>query len=101
MNAKIYSALTICVLLLSASAPVAADVDSANESRGLRLTQAEPEEGKTQAEASDDASVEEVLEKLEQVEASESGEYDEDEDDKFIPTQEVSSDQSLKFPVDI
>ncbi len=30
-----------------------------------------------------------------------SGEYEQEEDDDFVPTQEVSSDQSVNFPVDI
>lgn len=34
------------------------------------------------------------------IEATVSGEYEEDED-SFIPSQEVSSDQSLNFPIDI
>lgn len=105
MNAKTNCGL-ICTLILSASAVVAADTESANELQAVRLAQAEGSEtdaAKAQAEADATAAagVDEVLEELEQVEASESGEYDEDEDDKFIPTQEVSSDQSIKFPVDI
>lgn len=34
-------------------------------------------------------------------EEGESGEYGQEEDDDFVPTQEVSSDQSVNFPVDI
>lgn len=34
-------------------------------------------------------------------EESESGEYEQEEDDDFVPTQEVSADQSVNFPVDI
>ncbi len=51
------------------------------------------------------ASREEEDERLAEIvgadEESESGKYEQEEDDDFVPTQEVSADQSVNFPVDI
>ena len=56
-------------------------------------------EGETPDEAAPgDAEEEEEID----IEAGVSGDYgQEEEDDDFVPTQEVSSDQSVRFPVDI
>lgn len=56
-------------------------------------------------EAAEEAAATEEEEDLAQIvgadEEGRSGEYEQEEDDDFVPTQEVSSDQSVNFPVDI
>lgn len=72
----------------------------------VEQTEIEGEEPDSSAEsdAGSDAEVDRVAEEVDElldVEPTSSGTYDQSEDDDFVPTQDVSSDQSLKFPVDI
>ena len=60
----------------------------------------EADEAAAAAESDSDAEPSDDDEDIEDLDPSISGEYEEEED-TFIPSQEVSSDQSLNFPVDI
>ena len=67
-------------------------------------TGAEGADGEGAADEADDGLTEEEERLAEIVGADEqgaSGDYEQEEDDDFVPTQEVSSDQSVNFPVDI
>ncbi|NBC22250.1 MAG: hypothetical protein GVY21_02115 [Gammaproteobacteria bacterium] len=64
----------------------------------------EPGGGADAADETDGGMTEEEQRLSELVGAGEegaSGDYEQEEDDDFVPTQEVSSDQSVNFPVDI
>ena len=95
---RLLPSIFLSVSVVAVLADDAKDADQAHNPPALSLMQADEDAAATDTPQD---SFDEVLEELENVEASASGEYDEDEDDEFVPTQEVSSDQSLKFPVDI
>jgi hypothetical protein len=81
--------LTLALFLMSVSWS-----QDAEEAEGTETVVAEVSEA-------DDAAEEEIDPELDDLELDEPGYGVEEEEDDFIPSEEVSADQSLPFPVDI
>ena len=85
--------LAVCLGLSLAAAVTAQQADDTSGADAAAETAAEPTDDDTLA--AEDAAVDEVLSDAELV-------YEEDEDTgDFIPSQQVSADQSLDYPIDI
>ncbi|HKL64172.1 MAG TPA: hypothetical protein VJ883_12430 [Woeseiaceae bacterium] len=81
-----------------------AEGPAANGDDGSPTTGGDGADGEGATGDADDGLTEEEERLAEIVGADEqgaSGDYEQEEDDDFVPTQEVSSDQSVNFPVDI
>lgn len=94
------TALSSIALLALATVGIA-DPDEKTEPAPIVVAQATPPTVKpVPAEAAKPKTDADEKPERETIDATVSGEYEEDED-SFIPSQEVSSDQSLNFPIDI
>lgn len=93
--------------LLTLAAPPAALVlaqDAGLGEEAQPAAEAPADAGSAEGEAGDEeltAEERRIADLLDAAEDGASGEYEQEEDDDFVPTQEVSSDQSVNFPVDI
>lgn len=112
--ARMAAAAAAAVLLMAApwfAVPATAQDSSAPAGEpGVDAGAAEEANDATVGEAGDDAedAADDLTEEEERLsdlvgadEEGASGDYQQEEDDDFVPTQEVSSDQSVNFPVDI
>lgn len=108
MNSKTLAIAATAAVLLAGMPwfvlPAAAqDADAAAAEAEGADTRADTRADETRADTDEGLTAEEerLADAVGADEEGASGDYEEEEDDDFVPTQEVSSDQSVNFPVDI